>query len=485
MPRLVLAAPWLALVLVGVGIAAIPFDEPAPTAPLGTVPPPKAECRIPAAGYVGATSCAASNCHGGDPHRAGGEYATWVINDPHTRAYKVLYNEVSEKISKNLEAFRGGKYIPAAQDTLCLKCHSLPLETKDPHERSVFLSQGVSCEACHGPAQHYLSTHFQPDMLALSPHAKAEKNGLYPTKDLAFRATLCASCHLGDANREVNHDLIAAGHPRLMFELSSYLEHPKYGKHWKEKSEPADFGVRSWAVGQAAMLKSSIDLLQSRAERANEKKAPWPEFTEYSCYACHKDLSNKDGNWKDASTWDHAPGKMAWGTWTLPVLRVLAEGKTELTGGKTTSLKSVDELRELMELTPLANDKIIAKCKAARTEINGLLGLLLPKDGSTPPTFTQHNSLFRSIMENGLTNDRKKFNNLDWDGVTQHYLGLTAIYYSWLHDRPDGLKRPLIELKQGLRFPEGFDSPKTAKPAALLKSFQDLFPLTPKPEGRP
>ena len=42
------------------------------------------------------------------------------------------------------------------------------------------------------------SSEFKPDNKArfLNRAEKAERYGLYPTKDLAFRVTLCASCHV-------------------------------------------------------------------------------------------------------------------------------------------------------------------------------------------------------------------------------------------------------------------------------------------------
>jgi len=486
LPRPTTVVPWFLLALVGIGFAAFPeCNQPdcnhvEPGLP-STAAPPSAGFAIAHASYTGAISCAAASCHGGDAHTVGGEYATWIANDPHKKAYMVLYNEVSEKIARNLASLKpDGKEIPAHKDALCLKCHSLPVEPAfDQHG---IVRQGVSCEGCHGPAEHYLTTHFQGSFKALSVQDKAEQYGLYPTKDIGFRAVMCASCHVGDASREVNHDLIAAGHPRLMFEFSAYHEHPKYGKHWTEKASPSDFEVRSWAIGQAAVIKSSLDLLEARLKT---EKAPWPEFTEYSCYACHQEIGTKSHVWKDVSKWEHAPGKMAWGTWTLPVLNVVAN-EVNLTGGAV-NVSELQKLRELMETRPLAKDEIKAQTGKAKTQIEQLLASLRQTGGrdAVSRPFTQHASLFSKLAGNGLTPDQKQFNNLDWDGVTQHYLGLAAIYRAWNMDRPANIKPAMEDLRGKLYFQPGYDSPKGLEPKTVFDKYKKLFDLIPKVEGKP
>src|SRR5207247_703944 len=180
-------------------------------------------------------------------------------------------------------------------DRLCLKCHA----TNDGNLASTgerfALADGVGCEACHGPSQKYLTVHYLSGFKEQSPEEKETRYGLKNTKNLVKRAELCVTCHVGNETKEVNHDLIAAGHPRLNFELAGY--HGIYHKHWSdldEKSRNKDYYARLWLIGQLVSSKSALDLLAVRAETANEgnpeKRRPWPEFSEYACYACHKDL---------------------------------------------------------------------------------------------------------------------------------------------------------------------------------------------------
>src|SRR5258707_6359375 len=126
------------------------------------------------------------------------------------------------------------------------------------------------------------------------PHDKAgwaDKNeadkialGGRPTKNLRARAQICADCHVGSPGRSVNHDLIAAGHPRLNFEYASFLG--RINKHWREakdRSRNADFEGRVWFMGQLAAAKAALDLLEWRATSAEQV---WPDFAEYDCFAC-------------------------------------------------------------------------------------------------------------------------------------------------------------------------------------------------------
>src|SRR5262249_36477726 len=167
-------------------------------------------------------------------------------------------------------------------------------------------ADGVGCESCHGPSARWLGPHTTIDWRQESRPVK-EGLGLYDTKTLARRAEICAGCHVGDRSRnglparDVNHDLIAAGHPRLTFELASYLDNVP--AHWDEQDENSgpvgpnqrakDFSIRAWAIGQWASENAALDLTAGRAEVPG---APWPELSEYDCFACHHDL--RDDPWR-------------------------------------------------------------------------------------------------------------------------------------------------------------------------------------------
>src|SRR5262249_32248915 len=145
-------------------------------------------------------------------------------------------------------------------------------------------------------------------------------------KSLKSRALICAACHIGNGDKEVDHDLIAAGHPRLSFEFSGYMG--IYAKHWPQSADRgrySDYDAREWLIGQVASAKCAAELLETRAERAkpDDGRKKWPEFSEYGCYACHKSLGVSDlkqpaPRWKLVDPRRRA-GEVPWGTWYFSV----------------------------------------------------------------------------------------------------------------------------------------------------------------------
>jgi len=224
-------------------------------------------------GYIGAGGCAAANCHGGtkalpeaNSRILGNEYSIWSISDRHSQAYKVL----TEARSKRMGAILG---IEVTTDRRCTSCHAV-----GSPERAK--GDGVACEACHGPAEKWLGPHTQANS-----HATSISAGMTETKDLVGRAKMCLSCHLGREDRIVDHEIIAAGHPDLAFELDTFTwAQPIH--HREPKPSPGNTlpRARAWAVGQAVAFGEGMKLLASRAGRY------WPEFAELECYQCHHDL---------------------------------------------------------------------------------------------------------------------------------------------------------------------------------------------------
>jgi hypothetical protein len=244
--------------------------------------------------YLGPASCASSTCHGSVKPRQAfdvkqNEYFIWSKQDKHSRAYDVLLNERSLVIARNLRL--KGKPSESAE---CLTCHALVVEQK-LQARPLDVTRGVSCESCHGPSTGWIAKHMEQG----STHDQSVKAGMTDLRTPAGRAQACLSCHLGDSQRDVNHKLIAAGHPNLIFELGYYAS--AMPPHWtayrdrrqKEGREEAE-GARAWAVGQAVALRGTLALLAQRA-----RAGVWPEFAEMDCYGCHHAL--KEGTWRQRS----------------------------------------------------------------------------------------------------------------------------------------------------------------------------------------
>ncbi len=233
--------------------------------------------------YVGPGSCSAVACHGGIQARTTtkvlqNEYSTWITADKHTRAYVALTEPLGRQMSAIL------KIGPAEKSQRCLVCHALSVPESE-HARDFDVAEGVSCESCHGASSQWIGPHIQPT----ADHQKMVALGLVDNKNLSVRTEKCLTCHLGAPGLNVDHELIAAGHPDLKFELDSYtaVEPP----HWVEKGPnggPADplYGVRAWAVGEAVELQQSMLRVSRHA-----KNGPWPEFSEMDCMTCHHALT--------------------------------------------------------------------------------------------------------------------------------------------------------------------------------------------------
>ncbi|HEV2195197.1 MAG TPA: multiheme c-type cytochrome [Candidatus Acidoferrum sp.] len=279
--------------------------------------------------YIGPGSCAATSCHGSVKPIAGSrilqnEYSTWILQDKHSRAYQALTGEVAERMVRFLKL--GAK---AEESPKCLACHAL-YTTPEQRGRAFEISEGVSCENCHGPASAWLGPHTTRSW----PHEKSVALGMTDTRNVIHRAEKCLECHLGAKNKFVDHEMIAAGHPDLYFELDSFSA--VMPRHWKvpRESEPgrpvedaAWVGVREWAAGQAVQLRAGMERLSWRAKNERfDKKDVWPEYSELSCFACHHALGPAKDSWRQEHGYvGRRPGDPAWNASRYTVFRLLAK----------------------------------------------------------------------------------------------------------------------------------------------------------------
>jgi Cytochrome c554 and c-prime len=250
---------------------------------------------------MGVVNCASSLCHGSiTPWKASNvlqnEYVTWSRLDKHARAYDVLLNQQSQKIAKNL-----GLKEPAHKAKICLDCHTHNVSTAQRGER-FNLSDGVSCEACHGPAERWISFHTEPN----ASHEKNIQQGLYPLSNSTARAKVCLSCHSGNQDKFVNHRMMGAGHPRMSFELETFSNiapaHFRVDKDYQQRKQAWD-GVKVWAIGQALAVSEMMDILNS-PKRGRD--GMFPELVLFDCHACHHPMSDK--RWKPANTFGVTAG---------------------------------------------------------------------------------------------------------------------------------------------------------------------------------
>ncbi|WP_293987219.1 multiheme c-type cytochrome [Sphingomonas sp.] len=238
----------------------------------------------PEAGATGVASCAGSTCHGREEPTGAvvrlDELKIWQDESSpagaHSRAWRVLGEPRARAIAARLGI---GDPQSAA---VCTGCH-VGAGAARP-------SEGVGCEGCHGNAANWLASHYAVG----GSHANNVARGMRALDQPAVRAAICLDCHYGSdkSGQFAEHRIMAAGHPRLSFELDlfSTLE-----KHW---NEDADYAQRKrapsaatlWVVGQAMALDRALGLF------ANDRLANrgmFPELYFFDCQSCHRRISDE------------------------------------------------------------------------------------------------------------------------------------------------------------------------------------------------
>jgi hypothetical protein len=303
----------LALGAAALSLVAVAQESPGPMPPSPEQASAPAEAP-PAGLYIGPTGCGGSGgagCHGyeipRDLYAVNQDEITRWSGSRHQLAYETLSEERSRVIARNL-----GLGDPAEAPT-CLACHMLSVPAA-ARRGEIDRLDGVSCEACHGPASGWRDGHTAEDWT----YADSVAAGMIDLADLEVRTRNCLGCHLGEPGRRVDHDLIAAGHPALPFELRNFSA--EIPEHWRTGPEER---LREWAVGQPAALRTTAVELGRRA-----RDGRWPDFSVMSCRACHHDLEEESYRSEPGaagSRWSARIGLPPWSPARWAVLRVLLE----------------------------------------------------------------------------------------------------------------------------------------------------------------
>ena len=361
--------------------AIAPVTQAAPVEPGPSTGSGLSRAQASDSNYVGPGSCSAVACHGAIRPVGGArilqtEYSTWVSQDRHARATEVLGNMVSQRMGRIL-----GIGDPQ-QAQKCLLCHSLDVPA-NVRSRN-FATEGVSCEACHGPATGWLGYHVTKD----ANHDESVKRGMYDTKDTVKRTEKCLTCHLGTSEKFVDHEMIAAGHPDLVFELEAFSA--AMPRHWKDTTDTEAYKpVRTFAVGQLTHLRASLDRLARRV------KGPiWPEYAELDCFACHHSLTRPEDSWRQAQGYENRarPG--------LPQLQV-SRYLTARRVLQAEDAQAATELDAVMAKLQIEASRLSARpdeVVALATQARGIVDRGLNKALSATPTADMAASIMRGIF---------------------------------------------------------------------------------------
>jgi hypothetical protein len=329
---------------------------------------------------------------------------------------------------------------PAEKNALCLACHATDAakKTRGP---DFSVNEGVGCESCHGPAGDWIELHTRAAWKTL-PAAEKNKLQFIDNANLAERARRCVVCHVGTPAAEVNHDLIAGGHPRLAFELSAYLD--RLPKHWGSPhscSSRQENAAQTWAVGQAVAAAAFVRLSTER--RPTDAAI---EFSHYDCFACHHALG--DEPWRRERQQPSTTfGQPQWGSWYLAYVGNLFEAAAP--NGQD-ELDAMDTLEKRMSFWPgAAANRRLGQAAIRLERWADELAAAKPDDSRLES--------IRAMMQQQPTE------LTGWDHAAQVYLTLSAI----------GETARANELRLLLQFPEGWQSPRGFVPASAREAFDE------------
>jgi hypothetical protein len=305
--------------------------------PLRQQPVQKADA--PPVIFRGAESCSA--CHNlkkfpnpaydrSKTHVRLDEFEIWKT-DKHGSAYENLTSPLGQEMGKRL-----GNLDVKDRKTGCLGCHSASTEevTKRQQGDAFKLSDGVSCENCHGAANEWFGPHSETTWRKNSPIEKAAK-GMNDLRDPVRQSSKCLSCHVGSVpeGKVVTHEMYAVGHPPLpSIEVARFADNMR---HWwlikekpESKNDPALLKGNEFERSRLSLVSAANALRASMMQLAEESaidKPPapgesWPDYARFDCASCHHELQRP--SWRQERGFVLTPGRPPVGRWPLESVRL-------------------------------------------------------------------------------------------------------------------------------------------------------------------
>ena len=411
--------------------------------------------------YTGPGSCSSTSCHGSVKPRADSrifqdEYSIWAVKDKHAKAYDALTGPIGERMGRILGP---GKSEQAAK---CLACHALDVPA-EARAKTFELSEGVSCESCHGPASAWLGPHTTRNWT----HEQSVAAGMYDTRNLVRRTEKCLSCHLGTQEKFVDHEMIAAGHPDLYFELDSFSA--VMPRHWKTPREsapgvPAEsdawVGVREWGTGQAVQLRASLERIAWRAKGKN-----WPEYSELRCFACHHALTLPEQSWRQGRGYaGRRPGDPPWNASRYAVFRELAHQVDNEVASRLDD--QVAQLRKSLSQLEPDREAVAAAAASAATLSNQLVARIeaQPYDAA----------LTLRLLER-ISNDADEISSEGERAAEQAAMSLDSLFIAYSHTEKVASVADIRAAIQGLF--QQLENPSNYNPADFARQMRKVGSL--------
>ena len=318
------------------------------------------------------------------------EFVTWSHQDSHAKAFQSLLGPQGRSIAAKL------KIGPAESAKICLDCHADNVP-EARRAKTFLLTDGIGCEACHGGAERWISSHTS----SRGNYRQDIRDGMYPTADLSDRAALCLSCHYGTSDKFATHSIMAAGHPRLSFELDTFLAlepvHYRIDDGYRRR-KPSFTGAQVWSRGQLLATQAELLALQSPMITAAHT---FPELALFNCTACH-DTSMHRLEWRARQlTGDMRAGTVPINDANLRMSWAIARTLSEVDGAR------IQNLAQALQHSVAADPRQIA---AASAQLRSALSEILAKVADERAALRPR-ALLDSVIQEGI------------DGEYRDYLG--------------------------------------------------------------
>ena len=457
----------LAIALAVVAMNAGAADNKSPATGVGKLP-----YELPAK-HMGVSTCSSTVCHGSTKSNSSynvqlNEYITWAHQDMHAKAYTILLNERSRAIAAKMGIG------DASKAKICLDCHAdnVPQAMRG---KEFNISDGIGCEACHGGAERWIESH-------TTKKATYEENlerGMYPTANIAQRATLCMSCHVGNADKFATHRIMGAGHPRLSFELDTFqaLQPPHHviDKDYAQR-KPTYSRTAVWAYGQLESARMQAQLVQQHFSREG---TTFPELALFSCHSCHESSMRRLDWTRGLTTTGNPPGSVPLNDGHLRMTILVAR---QLDVAAARDLLSIGQL--LQEASGESRERVAQA--SGRLEL--ALRQLAPRVAEHKWTSGQQGNLLSSILDLGVRREYRDYISAEQAtmatelimidlGNAERYRPKLDALYRLVEDDEAYRAEPFVSAMEQLRSALGLGSPVAPSAGNLVR------PLSPIPPG--
>lgn len=423
--------------------------------------------------HMGVSTCSSTVCHGSTKSNSNynvqlNEYITWSHQDMHAKAYSVLLNERSRAIAAKMGIGE------ASKAKICLDCHTdnVPAEMRG---KEFNLTDGIGCEACHGGAEKWIETHTTQK----TTYEQNLERGMYPTANVQQRAALCLSCHVGNADKFATHRIMGAGHPRLSFELDTFLAlmpaHHQIDKDYAQR-KPTYSRTAVWAYGQLESARTQAQLVQQHFSRDG---ATFPELALFSCHSCHESSMHKLDWMRGLTTTGNPPGSVPLNDGHLRMAILVAR---QLDAGSARDLLAIGQ--SLQEASGESRDRV--SLNSGR--LDAALRELEPKVAGHKWNATEESNLLAAILDLGVRREYRDYISAEQAtmatelimidlGNAERYRPKLDALYRIVEDDEAYRAEPYVAAMEQLRAALGLAPPVTPSASTLRP------PLSPIPPG--